>query len=154
MKLYGMLFLFALSGYVHAFDHSPLALVLSEYVDERGNVDYLSLYKNREVLDGYTALLANSGPESTPELFQNREEKLAFYLNAYNALVIDGVLDRGPEKTSVWRGLISGYSFFVRMRVNIDGQRTNLKLLEDDLIRAGFRDPRIHAAINCASISC
>lgn len=154
MKLYGMLFLLAVSGYAHAFDHSPLARVLSEYVDERGNVDYLSLHKNREVLDGYVALLANSGPESTPELFQTREEKLAFYINAYNALVINGVLDRGPEKTSVWRGLISGYTFFVRMRVIVDGQRTNLKLLEDDLIRAGFRDPRIHAAINCASISC
>jgi len=154
MKLYGMFFLFFISGYAHAFDHAPLARVLNEYVDERGNVDYSGLHKNRKVLDEYVALLANSGPETTPEHFQTQEQKLAFYLNAYNALVIDGVLDRGPEKTSVWRGLISGYTFFVRMRVVVDGQETNLKSLEDDLIRAGFRDPRIHAAINCASISC
>ncbi len=64
------------------------------------------------------------------------------------------MLARGPEKKSVWRGLISGYTFFVRMKIRIGGQTMNLKSLEDDLVRARFEDPRVHAALNCASLGC
>lgn len=87
-------------------------------------------------------------------MFPTSDDQLAFYLNAYNALVFNGVLDRGPERKSVWRGLISGLNFFILMDVEIDSRTTSLKSLEDDIIRHQFADPRIHAAINCASVSC
>ncbi len=104
--------------------------------------------------DFHHGLLETIGPETQPNLFPTREDRFAYYLNGYNALVFKGVLSRGPEQKSLWRGLISRLRFFVMMKVQIDGQRMNLKNLEDRLIREQFKDPRIHAALNCASISC
>jgi hypothetical protein len=40
------------------------------------------------------------------------------------------------------------------MAVEVGGRRTSLKELEDEVIRAGFQDPRVHAALNCASLGC
>jgi len=136
------------------FSHADWTTVLERWVDERGRVDYLGLAANRAVLDRYLAAVAESSPRSAPQRFPSRDDALAFYLNAYNAEVFGGVLDRGPERKSVWRGLISGYDFFVRRKVVIGGESVSLKTLEDEWIRAGFADPRIHAALNCASIGC
>ncbi len=135
--------------------HARWTAVLSRFVDDRGQVDYAALAKDRGDLDAYLARLASEGPRSTPAAFPGRNERLAYYLNAYNALVFDGVLKRGPERESVWKGgLISGYSFFVRMKHRLDGVEVSLKALEDDTIRKEFADPRIHAALNCASRGC
>ncbi len=137
------------------FSHAEWTAVLERFVDAEGRVDYEALARDRAGLDSWLARLARQGPKSTPSLFPARNDRLAYYLNAYNALVFQGVLSRGPEKESVWKGgLVSGYSFFVSMKVRLDGETWSLKALEDDLIRKGFADPRIHAALNCASIGC
>lgn len=137
------------------FSHADWASVLERFVDERGFVDYDGLSKDREALDRYLEAVAQRGPDASPELFPEEEDRLAYYINAYNALVFAGVLERGPERDSVWKGgLISGYRFFSKRKWDIDGDRISLKRLEDDLIRDGFEDPRIHAALNCASVSC
>ncbi len=49
---------------------------------------------------------------------------------------------------------MSGYRFFIGMKITVGNEKTNLKKLEDKVIRDGFQDPRVHAALNCASISC
>ena len=139
---------------VPAIDNSLWAEVLDQYVDERGFVDYQSLNKNRMLLDQYVAAIEVNGPETSPEQFPSDAHKLAYYINAYNAMAFKGVLDRGPEQKSVWSGLIPGLNFFVRMKIKVDGNKTNLKSLEDDIVREQFGDPRIHAALNCASIGC
>ncbi len=136
------------------FSHDDWNSVLSEHVNEKGYVDYQGLKDNSAAFDRYIQRIESTSPVSNPELFPSKAEQLAYYMNAYNAQVFKGVLSRGPEQKSVWRGLISGYNFFVKMKITVGGQRTNLKKLEDDIIRAEFLDPRIHAAINCASISC
>jgi Protein of unknown function, DUF547 len=137
-----------------AFSHEDWTAVLQHFVDDLGRVDYDGLAADRAVFDRYLEAIRSQGPNSRPERFPTREDRLAYYLNAYNALVFDGVLARGPEKVSVWSGTISGLAFFVRMKVRLDGEEMSLKHLEDDLIREQFRDPRVHAALNCASISC
>ncbi len=139
---------------VESFSHARWQVVLENYVDDQGMVDYQGLSNNRELFDQYLETVQTMGPESTPELFNGPADELAYYINAYNALVFDGVLDRGPEDKTVWSGIISGYLFFEWMKIQVDGKKTNLKKLEDDIIRARYKDPRIHAAINCASISC
>lgn len=137
------------------FSHAEWTAVLERFVDEKGRVDYETLSRDRAGLDAWLARLARQGPKSTPSLFPTRQDQLAYYVNAYNALVFQGVLSRGPEKESVWKGgLVSGYSFFVSMKVRLDGETWSLKALEDDLIRKEFADPRIHAALNCASVGC
>ncbi len=136
------------------FDHSEWTDILSKHVDEQGLVDYKGLHADREAFDRYVAKIETISPVTHPDMFPTSADQLAYYMNAYNALVFKGVLKRGPEKKSVWRGLISGYNFFVKMKITVGGTKTNLKKLEDDIIRAVYKDPRIHAAINCASISC
>jgi len=136
------------------FSHDDWNSVLSEYVNAQGYVDYQGLKSNSATFDRYIQRIESVSPASNPELFPSKADELAYYMNAYNALVFKGVIARGPEEKSVWRGLVSGYNFFVKMKITVGGKRTNLKKLEDDIIRAKYLDPRIHAAINCASISC
>jgi len=137
-----------------SFSHADWTAVLQRFVDARGRVDYRGLAADREVFDRYLRRIETVSPETDPELFPTRDHALAYYLNAYNALVFDGVLDRGPEPKSVWRGLISGLNFFVLRKVTVGGEKMSLKSLEDDLVRARFEDARIHAALNCASVGC
>jgi hypothetical protein len=138
-----------------SFSHQTWSAVLHHLVDGQGRVDYSGLARNRAEFDGYLNRIAREGPKSTPAHFRSPAAKLAFYLNAYNAMVFEGVLERGPEKESVWSGgLISGRRFFVSTKFRLDGSETSLKSLEDDVIRSDFRDPRVHAALNCASLGC
>ncbi len=136
------------------FLHDTWTRVLQRFVDDQGQVDYVALAADRSEFDVYVRSVEAVSPRSHPQRFPAREDALAFYLNAYNALVFQGVLERGPEKKSVWRGLVSGYSFFVGMKVTVGGEKMSLKALEDDIVRGEFDDPRIHAALNCASIGC
>ena len=138
-----------------AFSHQDWSKVLAKFVDGRGMVDYDALARDRADLDRYLAAIELTSPVSAPAGFPTRNEQLGYYLNAYNAQVFKGVLARGPEQDSVWKGgLISGKAFFNDMKITIGGRQTSLKALEDDVIRAGFQDPRIHAALNCASKGC
>jgi hypothetical protein len=137
------------------FSYADWNQVLEKFVDEKGRVDYEALAKDRAALDRFVAAVERTSPDAEPALFPARNDQLAYYLNAYNAWVFRGVLARGPETVSVWRGgLVSGYSFFVGMDIVLGGEKTNLKKLEDKTVRARFADPRVHAALNCASRGC
>lgn len=136
------------------FSHDGWSEVLETYVDDRGMVDYSGLSGDRAGLDRYVDAIGRVSPENRPELFPAREDRLAYWINAYNALVFHGVLARGPEEESVWSGLVSGLGFFGLKKYTLGGRVMSLKTLEDDLIREPFQDPRIHAALNCASIGC
>ncbi len=136
------------------FSYDDWSDVLGKFVDDRGLVDYAGLAADREALDRFIQQIEAMGPNSAPEAFPTREHELAYYLNAYNAHVFAAVLDLGPDADTVWGFTGTGYGFFVRMKVTVDGEKMSLKSLEDDIIRAGFEDPRIHAALNCASVGC
>lgn len=142
------------AGAAEPFSHDAWERVLEEHVDARGFVDYRALANDRADLDRYIARLRAASPESSPDLFPTRDHELAYYINAYNAWVFWGVLDRGPDIDSVWGLFGTGLSFFSGMDIELGGRETDLKELEDDVIRADYRDPRIHAALNCASVSC
>lgn len=139
---------------VAPFSHGGWTATLRRFVDDQGFVNYKALATNRTTFDRYIQTIEETSPATHPELFPTRGDALAYYLNAYNALVFKGVLGRGPEERSVWRGLVSGLNFFVLMKVTVGGERMSLKHLEDSLIRRQFFDPRVHAALNCASVSC
>ena len=134
--------------------HDDWQAVLTEFVNDEGFVDYQGLVENRSRLDRYLKMIHTYSPESHPNLFPTSDQALAYYLNAYNALVFEGVLARGPETDSVWSGLISGYNFFGKMKVKVGGETTNLKKLEEKKILAVFPEARVHAALNCASVGC
>lgn len=137
-----------------SFSHADWTAVLQRSVDDRGRVDYAALARDRTTLDRYLASLERVSPDSSPGLFATRADQLAYWINAYNAAVIAGVLDRGVDTPSVWGDGFFGIGFFTVDRARLGGRRMSLKALEDDIVRARFRDPRVHAALNCASIGC
>ena len=144
----------AIAGDPPVFSHEDWTAVLERFVDDKGFVDYRALLSDRVTFDRYVRSIETTSPTTEAHLFPTRRDALAYYINTYNALVFKGVLERGPEEKSVWRGLVSGLRFFVLMKVEVGGESMSLKALEDKLIREQFGDPRIHAALNCASVSC
>ena len=137
-----------------SFSYDDWNEVLGKYVDDEGLVDYHGLAADRGALDRFLASIETTGPKSDPEAFPTRDDQLAYYINAYNALAFQGVLELGPDAKTVWGFTGTGLGFFVRMKVVVDGEKMSLKSLEDDIVREEFKDPRIHAALNCASIGC
>ncbi len=120
-------------------------------------VDYAEVLIDAPDLSRFAATLAVVGPTATPERFSSEEARLAYYINAYNALTLLGVVDNWPissvQDVRGWLEPRAGFGFFYGLRFFLDGGKVNLYDLENGIIR-GFRDARIHAAINCASISC
>jgi hypothetical protein len=144
----------ALHSAEREFSHRVWTEVLERRVDERGRVDYAGLARDRAGLDRYLAALARVSPDSHPWLFADRDHELAYWLNAYNAQVFRGVLERWPGLESVWREGLFGLGFFRQRSVVLGGESTSLMTLENQIVRERYADPRIHAAFNCASISC
>ena len=133
------------AGPVVSFDHSGLDQLLHRHVDELGLVDYAALAAQREQLDAYIAQVADAPFENLP-----RDEKLALLINAYNAFMLQLVLDH-PEAQDVLRDIPEP---FKRQRWILAGRRISLDELEHRWIRGNFREPRIHWALVCGAISC
>ncbi len=129
-----------------SFDHSRLDRVLRASVKELGTVDYESLRTDPSDLDGYIQSLAAADFEAL-----SRDEKLALLINAYNACTLRLILDHWPLQSI--RDIPSAERWEDE-RWMIGGVELSLHALENDFLRARFREPRIHFAINCASIGC
>lgn len=139
------------------FVHAAFGRVLAAHVHDDG-VDYPALARDGQALRRYVATLETVGPESTPARFESEDARLAYYLNAYNALVLFAVADKWPiESVQDVHGLVEptdGFGFFYALFFRLDGRWTNLWALEHDVLRDRFEDARIHGAIVCASESC
>ena len=129
------------------FSHELFDQVLQEHVDADGRVNYTQLKANPEKLEKYLDLLAVANPM---ELSYNAQ--LVFWVNAYNALVIKGVLDHYPT-TSVRKVKWFG-GFFSRLKFRVAGKTYTLNQIEHGIIRTEFVDPRVHFVLVCASMSC
>lgn len=138
------------------FDYGWWNGALARWVQE-GRVDYDAVLSEEGGLRSFVARMGIAGPRSTPERFRTEPERLAYYLNAYNALVLFAVIDNWPIESvhdvHGWLDPRKGFGFFYGLQMPLDGEVTNLYDLENEVIR-GFKDARIHAAINCASKSC
>ncbi|HEY0008041.1 MAG TPA: DUF547 domain-containing protein [Tepidisphaeraceae bacterium] len=95
-----------------------------------------------EVLDQY----ARTDPASL-----EKDDRLAYYINLYNATMILAVLDNGHEK---FKASDNDFAVFKSPRVRMAGKTLSLNELENNIIRKEFADPRIHAALVCAAVSC
>lgn len=108
--------------------------------------------EDRGDLELYIAAL-----EGTPVSTLSREEQFAFWVNLYNALTVKVVLDHYPvpsiRKIGISPGLFSVGPWGAKL-VTVEGKRLSLDNIEHDILRPGWQDPRIHYAVNCASIGC
>lgn len=133
-----------------AFPHALMDEVQGRFVDERGRVDFAGLQQDRGALDRYVATVAKVSPESHPELFPTEAHALAYWINAYNALAMVGVLER-PGLQSVNDIKVE---FFYGTRYPVGGRRLDLYRMENGVVRKQFDEPRIHFALNCQSGGC
>ncbi len=122
------------------------ARVLARYVNERGEVDFPALARDRADLDYYVAYVARTPDDQ----FAIRNDRLAHYINSYNALSMYNVLEAGIPETHA--GLAKVEFFYLRKLV-IGNRRLSLYQYENDIIRP-LGDPRVHFALNCSALGC
>ncbi len=143
------------------FSHELLDRLLSRVVDDEGRVDYASLKREPRELDAYYRLLSQVSPDSHPQRFPHHNDRLAYWINAYNAAVLRTVQEYYPittvgEVKPPWLFFVmpdrSGFFYF--QRPIFGGEKISLYDLEHDIVRARFGDARIHFALNCASGGC
>lgn len=78
------------------FDHSALDPILAQVARPDGTVDYAAVKAMRPALDHYLGQLRAAGPANAGHRFKTSNDRLAYYLNAYNALMLATVLDHCP----------------------------------------------------------
>jgi hypothetical protein len=125
-------------------DHSQWDKLLKKYVDSDGLVDYAGIKKEDKALQSYLKMLSSQEPNDRWSV----QELLAFYINLYNAYTVDLILDNYPVESIKD---ISGP--WTRGIVPIGNNDLSLGGIENGVLRK-MNEPRIHFAINCASISC
>jgi hypothetical protein len=141
----------AWNGEATPFDFGALDRMLGRFVDSRGWVDYAGIKAEPAELRLLLARLRDVSPESHPAIFPEREDRLAYWINAYNTLVISGVVNAYPV-TSVKK--IHPQPGFFKVFHVLGGKSRSLDDIEHNIIRKEFADPRIHAALNCGAASC
>jgi hypothetical protein len=135
-----------------AFPFEEYDALLKKYVDDQGRVDYDALKRNdAATVEKLYAIVAATGPDKTPDLYKGKNAALAYYLSAYNVLVWKNVIDNIPKLKQVDQSL---YSFFRNPEFQVNGKEVDLDDLEKKVIRARFKDGRVHFALNCASGGC
>ncbi len=136
---------------VAAFRTDAWTALLAAIVTPDGKVDYDALGERRALLDRFVDELARVSPDATPEAFPRDGDRLAYWLNAYNAFTLHAILDEYPI-TSVWK--TRDGRFFQRRRHVAGGKPVSLDDIEHEILRGKFAEPRIHFAINCGSNGC
>ena len=144
-----------------AFDHQHSAWTqfLRKHVTliNNGNgsqIHYQGALEDRAALKAYLQTLGDVTPAQFEQF--SKPEQLAFLINAYNAATVEKVLTRYPNIKSIWDfGRVFGNPFkdeFVRLL----GKTMSLDGIEHETIRKPgvYDDPRIHFAVNCASVGC
>ncbi len=127
-------------------DFDPL---LKKYVSGNG-VRYAAWKASADDFAALEKIVAAIGAENPSGL--SRNDKLAFYINAYNAWMIHLVLQKYPIKSV--RDYAALFGIFTGKNIRLGGEKISLNYLEKDLILKGLGEPRAHFAVNCASRSC
>jgi hypothetical protein len=149
LSLLTALFLFSLSANASAkevVDPAPFDALLKKHVDNRGRVNYAAIKKSkkdRAQLESFVKAIGDAKVKGS------EKAQLAFYINAYNALVIHSVVEKYPI-SSVMK--VDG--FFKKNKHTVAGEKMTLDALENSIIRKKFSEPRIHFVLVCAAKSC
>ena len=133
--------------------HEPFTVLLKKHVSESGLVNYKGFLKDSTQLNKYLKSLSDNPPQSF-----SRNDQLAYWINAYNAFTIQLILRNYPLKSIKDIGSKIKIPFvntpwdvkFIR----IGNELYDLNKIEHSILRPKYKEPRIHFAIVCASVSC
>jgi hypothetical protein len=126
------------------FNHDKFNALLKKYVSKNGNVNYKGFKNDRILLSNYIQSLS----ENTPKNDWSKEDKLAYWINAYNAMTIDFILRHYPLKSI--KDINNPWD---KRYWKLGDKWYNLNEIEHEILRK-MNEPRIHFAIVCASVSC
>ena len=137
---------------IDQIDHSTFDRLLKKYVNEDGEVNYAGLKastSDHQALQQYLNLL------STADLNQqaSRNGKLAYWINAYNAVTLEGILAVYPTSSIRNHTKKLGYNIWTDLKLIVGDTQINLEDIEHKVLRK-MNEPRIHFAIVCASTGC
>ena len=130
--------------------HEKWNTLLKKHVSaSSGMVNYEGFKTDRESLNSYLNLLKNNHPKSS----WSKNQQMAYWINAYNAFTVDLILRNYPLKSinDISKG---GKKPWDIAFIKIGDKTYTLNDIEHKILRPKFQDPRIHFAVNCASISC
>jgi hypothetical protein len=142
-----------------AFGYDDYAVVLRAYVNDQGMVNYRGLRADRKNLDSFAVAL-----ETLDTKIYHRwtdREKIAFWLNAYNALTLKAIVTHYPIQPYFFASLrfpknsirqIPGV--WDKLRFGVMGRKMTLDEIEHEVLRKEFSEPRIHMALVCAAMGC
>ena len=144
MKKLIVLLLISATSFAQNFDYKNYNQFLGKYVSDKGNVNYDKIKTNKTELDAIIKQFEKLQPTDK----WSKNEKLAYYINAYNVYTLKVVIDNYPTKSikdidNAWDKKI----------VQSGKSKISLSDLEHKILRK-MNEPRIHFAINCASFSC
>ena len=138
---------------MNRIDHRRFDRLLSKYVDADGRVDYSGWKASAADRQELRAYLKELG-RASPRIDAAKSARLAFWINAYNAVTIEGILKEYP--TSSIRNhtaRVVGYNIWDDLPLIVGGREYSLNQIEHDVLRT-LGEPRIHFAIVCASAGC
>ena len=144
-------FLFSQLEYSKENAYEALSETLSSYIDKDGNVDYKEILRNPYSINEYIEFIKQVSPRSNPELFKSKNDIIAYWINTYNALIIKIMIDN-PEVSSIL-DISFKHAIFWKKHL-VGGEKISLNTIEHKILRKEIKDPRIHFAINCGSVSC
>lgn len=130
---------------------------LHKYVNSKGEVNYRGWKNDRAGLDSFFKSAGNISSAQCAQM--SRDEKLALWINIYNAFTVKLVLDHYPIGRTGFNLYPSSSirqidGVWDRYRVSVCGRNVTLSEIENKVLRSEFGEPLIHFAINCASRSC
>lgn len=136
-------------------EHKLFTDLLNDYVVD-GYVNYDNM-KGDKRLDEYIEKLKTDNPDE----ISNDDDRLAFWINAYNAFTLKIIIENYPVESindlhtgGLLIGQILGKTVWHKEWIEIGGKTLSLNNIEHDIIRKEFEEPRIHFALVCAAVSC
>jgi len=145
-------------GDTRTIDHRAWQAFLGKYLDTKhpsgiNRMNYGAVTdEDRRSLEAYLRRL-----EATPISTHNRREQLAYWINVYNALTVNVVLNHYPvpsiRSIKLPPGLFTIGPWGAKL-LSVEGEKISLNDVEHRILRPLWRDPRIHYGINCASLGC
>lgn len=133
--------------------HEIFNKLLQKHVSNDGKVNYEGFIKDSLTFNKYLKLLEENHPNKKN---WSSEERLAYWINAYNAFTVQLIIRNYPVKSikelggSIYRVNTPWAKNFIQ----IEKETYSLDDIENGIIRKQFNEPRIHFAVNCASYSC
>jgi len=109
-----------------------------------GKVDYAKIHANQKDLNALLTLA-----EGIKVSKGDAKNYQAFWINAYNVSVIKGIVDNYPTKSPLDKA-----GFFDKTTYSLAGKKITLNDIENKLLRAQFKDPRVHFVLVCGAIGC